>query len=110
MDIESVISSLQNHEAQKAELDKQIKVIKIQGNFDLISKVIKSNRLILYQYMLDHDLQEYAGYSIDKLLPSAEKKLRTKQKKMEKYAALLDVELQKPEVEIEELADKLLDL
>jgi len=97
-------------EIRKAEVDKKLKIAKLESDYDQILKSLRDAKAELYNFMLDNDMDEFEGYESSKLMPDKEKKELRKSIKATKISELLQSSFDIDTDDVNSISDKLADL
>ena len=88
--IESLMSKVKELIETKKIIDIKISSLKRENNYSSLSKDLTKVKEEIYNYMLEHNLNEINGIKIDDFKPSKVKKEERNEKKIERIASILD--------------------
>ena len=108
-DADQIIELMKQKEKQKKSIDNQIKKIKDDNDLKDITDTIKDCKTVLYEFLVENDIDEYRGVSLAKILPASEKKKISENKKTKKVFDILMSGLNDDDVQIDSLARNIVD-
>ena len=86
----NILYEMRNVEKELNEIKLMIKKIKIEHNYEFLSKSLKKIKNDLYNFMVNNNIEKFQDIDIKKIMPTEEKKQIKRKEKIEKVSAILE--------------------